>query len=99
MSKELLWPELEVVAMPGNGPKTDKHWLKKQTCCNIEFDRTVQQLLKVPDVMTKLPSPLEERQKIHWRAVPSLREVWEQERKRMSVLLPPEDDFLSCKEL
>jgi hypothetical protein len=32
---------------------------------------------------------------IHWRAVPSLREIWRQERRRMSRLLPPKDDFLS----
>ncbi|KAL7540342.1 hypothetical protein ACHAXR_011801 [Thalassiosira sp. AJA248-18] len=94
---ELVWPKLEDMARRG-GAKLDEYWVKKQTCCDVELDSTVQQLLNVLDVMTELPSPLEERQKIHWRAVPSLREIWEQERKRMSILLPPENDFLSCKE-
>jgi len=76
----------------------DEHWLLKTTSCDLEFDSTVNQLLNVLDVMTELPSPIEERQKIHWRAVPSLKEVWEQERKRMSILLPPENDFLTCME-
>lgn len=93
----LLWPQLNDT---NRESKTwlNEYWLKKQTSCDLEFDSTVQQLLNVLDVMTALPSPLEERQKIHWRAVPSLREIWEQERKRMSILLPPENDFLSCIE-
>ena len=66
-----------------------------QKACDLEFDTTVQNILNVHNVMTELPSPLEEQQKIHWRAVPSLKEIWEQERKRMSILLSPEKDFLS----
>ena len=95
---EWMWPKLETSDVDGGTTKLNEYWTKKQTCCDVEFDSTVQQLLNVLDVMTELPSPLEERQKIHWRAVPSLREIWEQERKRMSLLLPPENDFLSCKE-
>ncbi|KAL7553101.1 hypothetical protein ACHAWF_016353, partial [Thalassiosira exigua] len=95
VSDELLWPQREGEEAT---TRTDRHWLKKQTCCDVELDCTVRELLDVRDVMTELPSPLEERQKIHWRAVPSLREVWEQERERMSALLPPENDFLSCRE-
>jgi len=105
--KELVWPQSSLDSSTTNQEDTntttttrlkDEHWLIKETCCDLEFDCTVQHLLNVLDVMTTLPSPLEERQKIHWRAVPSLREIWEQERKRMSLLLPPEDDFLSCVE-
>jgi hypothetical protein len=43
--------------------------------------------------MTRLPSQSEE--EIHWRAVPSLREIWAEERQRMASLLPPKDNFLS----
>ena len=43
--------------------------------------------------MTRLPSQTEE--EIHWRAVPSLREIWAEERQRMATLLPPKDNFLS----
>lgn len=32
---------------------------------------------------------------VHWRAVPSLREIWSEERKRMAHLLPPKENFLS----
>ena len=93
----LLWPQLNDTS-PESKTRLNEHWLKKQTSCDLEFDCTVHQLLNVLDVMTALPSLLEERQRIHWRAVPSLREIWEQERKRMSTLLPPENDFLSCME-
>jgi exonuclease VII large subunit len=33
---------------------------------------------------------------VHWRADPSLREIWKQERLRMSKLLSPANDFLSA---
>ncbi len=33
---------------------------------------------------------------VHWRAVPSLREIWSEERKRMAHLLPPKENFLSA---
>jgi hypothetical protein len=99
---ELMWPRSKNVS---NGSESqqqsiflEQHWLKKQTSCDLEFDTTVENILNVHDVMTELPSPLEERQKIHWRAVPSLREIWEQERKRMKVLLAPDKDFLSMAE-
>jgi hypothetical protein len=92
-----LWPQLNDTKLESK-TRLNEHWLKKQTSCDLEFDSTVQKILNILDVMTALPSALEERQKIHWRAVPSLREIWEQERKRMSILLPPENDFLSCTE-
>ncbi len=44
--------------------------------------------------MTKLPSQSEI--DVHWRAVPSLREIWAEERDRMARLLPPKDNFLSA---
>ena len=105
VGKDLLW---RVYEDDNKHPSSDKlctsfrvnsrQWLKKQTSCDLEFDTTVEHILNVLDVMTDLPSPLEERQKIHWRAVPSLREIWEQERKRMKVLLSPDKDFLSAEE-
>lgn len=46
--------------------------------------------------MTSLPNEQEECQsEIHWRAVPSLREIWTEERQRMKVLLSAKDNFLS----
>lgn len=73
----------------------DPFWTRKETSCDIEMDATVEQILNVKSVMTSLPEDEEERQKIHWRAVPSLREIWRKERQRMNKLLPPKDDFLS----
>ena len=94
-SDELLWPK-QLGEAVSSQDGIDQYWLKKQTSCDLEFDTTVHKILNVLDVMKVLPTPLEERQKVHWRAVPSLREIWEQERKRMAELLPPENDFLSC---
>jgi len=46
--------------------------------------------------MTSLPNEQEEREHgIHWRAVPSLREIWAEERQRMKVLLSVNDNFLT----
>ena len=69
--------------------------LEKETSCDVELDIHVSQIVNVHDVMTELPDDREERERIHWRAVPSLREIWKQERSRMSKLLAPENDFLS----
>eukprot|EP00978_Attheya_sp_CCMP212_P005618 scaffold12580_cov55-Attheya_sp.AAC.8 len=73
----------------------DQYWTRKETSCDVEFDTSVHQILNVHNVMTSLPDTPEERDQIHWRAVPSLHEIWEQERTRMSTLLPPQHDFLS----
>jgi hypothetical protein len=70
-------------------------WTKKETSCDLELDIMVQDILNVNDVITELPDDSDERQKLHWRAVPSLREIWKQERSRMAKLLKPQDDFLS----
>ncbi|KAL7565302.1 hypothetical protein ACA910_014590 [Epithemia clementina (nom. ined.)] len=69
--------------------------LEKDTSCDVELDISVDQIMNIFDVMKTLPEDKEERARIHWRAVPSLREIWKQERLRMSTLLPPENDFLS----
>jgi hypothetical protein len=71
---------------------------KKQTSCDLELDISVFSILNVFEVMTDLPDDWEARQQIHWRAVPSLREIWSQERRRMAKLLKPQDDFLSGAE-
>lgn len=75
--------------------KIDQFWSRKATSCDVELDVSVDQILNVKDIMTDLPEEEDERQKIHWRAVPSLKEIWKQERRRMSKLLAPTDDFLS----
>jgi hypothetical protein len=68
---------------------------KKETSCDIEIDCTVQDILNVQTVLTSLPDEQDERDRIQWRAVPSLQEIWRQERRRMQKLLKPQDDFLS----
>lgn len=68
---------------------------EKMTSCDIELDIHVSNIENQFDVMTNLPSQYEDRQRTHWRAVPSLHEIWKQERRRMSKLLPPQEDFLS----
>jgi DNA polymerase elongation subunit (family B) len=73
-------------------------WTRMQTSCDVELDVSVDSILNVLEVMTQLPDEWEERQQIHWRAVPSLREIWSQERRRMAKLLKPQDDFLSRSE-
>lgn len=72
---------------------------KKCTSADIEIDCTVDALRNVDDVLRTMPSDLEERDKIQWRAVPSLQEIWRQERRRMAKLLKPDDDFLTHPEL
>lgn len=57
---------------------------------NILF--AVTNILNVNDVLTSLPG---DDQNIHWRAVPSLREIWDEERTRMANLLPPKDMFIN----
>jgi len=77
---------------PHNGPGP---WSKKCTSCEVEIDVHVQDILNINEVMTELPLSISERQSTHWRAVPSLREMWQEERRRMAKLLRPQDDFLS----
>lgn len=68
---------------------------KKGTSCDVEIDCTVNDLRNIETVMKSLPSEQEESDRISWRAVPSLQEIWKQERRRMAKLLQPEHDFLS----
>ena len=65
----------------------------KETSCDVEVDVSVEHIMNVRSIMTDVAD--EERDYVHWRAVPSLREIWRQERRRMSRLLKPQDDFLS----
>ena len=74
--------------------KRDPVWSKKETSCDLEFDCTVDQIMNVRTVIMSKSAD----NAVQWRAVPSLREIWRQERRRMSLLLPPKDDFLSQSE-
>ena len=47
--------------------------------------------MNVNDVIKEAPDDPE----VHWRACPSLKEIWAEERTRMATLLPPKDNFLS----
>ena len=62
----------------------------KNSSCDVEIDCTVRDIQNVDDVMTSLPLDQSERDKIQWRAVPSLQEIWREERVRMKKLLSPE---------
>lgn len=53
---------------------------------------SVTSILNVLQVMTELP---DDDESVHWRAVPSLYEIWQEERRRMAKLVPPQGDFLS----
>lgn len=64
---------------------------RKEMSTHVELDADVSAILNVLDVMTEAPDDPQ----IQWRAVPSLREIWMQERRRMSKLLDPKDDFLN----
>lgn len=50
--------------------------------------------MNVNDVITELSSD----EDAHWRAVPSLREIWSEERHRMSTFLNSEDNFLNAND-
>ena len=80
---------------PSDMPIEDQYWTTKETLCDVEVDTTVNELLNVKDVMTSLPDDPSERARVHWRAVPSLREIWELERSRMASLVTKEEDFLN----
>ncbi|KAG7363113.1 replicative DNA polymerase [Nitzschia inconspicua] len=60
------------------------------TSCDVEIDCSVEDILNVESILTGLPSDQVERDKIQWRAVPSLQEIWKEERARMKRLLSPE---------
>lgn len=58
---------------------------------SIDCKCLVQNIMNVNDVITDISSD----EDAYWRAVPSLREIWSEERHRMSVFLDSEDDFLN----
>ena len=68
---------------------------EKATSCDVDLDTHVSNIANQFDIMVNLPTQYDDRQRVHWRAVPSLHEIWKQERRRMSKLLPPQEDFLS----
>lgn len=61
----------------------------KNTSCDVEIDCTVRDIGNVDAVLTTMPSDQDERDRIQWRAVPSLQEIWREERRRMDRLLSP----------
>ncbi len=67
--------------------------IKKETSCGLELDVSVEAILNVLSVMTGIEE--EDKDTVHWRAVPSLREIWQEERRRMAKLVLPSNDFLS----
>jgi hypothetical protein len=60
------------------------------TICDVELDVHVRDILNVLDIMTEQPED-----GVHWRAVPSLRELWAEERRRMEQLLPKTTENIS----
>ena len=92
-SKEYRWDDAlqPIVAKTMNSRSLSE----KMTSCDVELDIHVSNIANQFDVMINLPSQYENHRRTHWRAVPSLHEIWKQERRRMSKLLPPQEDFLS----
>ena len=78
-----------------NPSTNEPFWAKKETSCDVEIDVYVTDTLNVKSIMKALPEDDGDSRNIHWRAVPSLREIWQEERRRMAKLLAPKDDFLS----
>jgi len=76
-------------------------WLKKETSSEVEIDTTISEIMNVNDIMTPFDmvgdSAPEKESEIFWRAVPSLYELWQEERSRMKRLLPQSLDFLNFK--
>jgi hypothetical protein len=66
---------------------------KKISSCDVEMDCTVDDMLNRDAVMKTMPD--DEIDEIHWRAVPSLQEIWKEERIRMRQLLGPQHDLVS----
>ena len=62
----------------------------RETICDVEIDVHVRDILNVLDIMTEQQSG-----SVHWRAVPSLRELWAEERQRMELLLPKTEENIS----
>jgi hypothetical protein len=98
-SGRYMWPEdsEKNQGRSDDSPSYGLHsfWMSRETSCDVEFDTTVDEILNVQTVMKSLPEDEEERLKIHWRAVPSLREVWLQERRRWARLLKPKEDIVT----
>ena len=71
--------------------------VEKESTCDVELDVCVDQIINIDDIMTEASSEEEENEEIHWRAVPSLREIWKDERRRMRQILAPAHNFLSSQ--
>mmetsp|Transcript_41763 Transcript_41763/g.100565 ORF Transcript_41763/g.100565 Transcript_41763/m.100565 type:complete len:2052 (-) Transcript_41763:1552-7707(-) len=66
---------------------------KKVSSCDVEMDCTVDDIMNRDAVLKTLLT--EEKDEVHWRAVPSLQEIWKEERIRMRTLLGPQHDLVS----
>jgi hypothetical protein len=67
----------------------------KKSSCDIEMDVHVENIMNVQSVMKTMPEDQGEKDEIHWRAVPSLQDIWKEERIRMRQLLGPQHDLVS----
>jgi hypothetical protein len=65
--------------------KMDEFWTRKETSCDIEADTTVKNISNVQYILRPDDDDAND-DTIHWRAVPSLREIWEEEKRRMEYL-------------
>lgn len=66
---------------------------KKISSCDVEMDCTVDDILNRDAVMKTMPE--DDKDDIHWRAVPSLQEIWKEERIRMRQLLGAQHDLVA----
>eukprot|EP00980_Cylindrotheca_fusiformis_P005461 scaffold1169_cov120-Cylindrotheca_fusiformis.AAC.11 len=66
---------------------------KKISSCDVEMDCSVNDILNRDSVIKTMLE--EEKDEIHWRAVPSLQEIWKEERDRMRRLLGAQHELVS----
>jgi len=86
ISDNLLWQSVcNMENSSSSCVEMDEFWTRRETSCDIEADTTVHNISNV----TQILRPDDDNAKdhtIHWRAVPSLREIWEEEKRRMEYL-------------
>ena len=86
-----LWSSL----YSGDENDTLKARTEKVSSCDVEMDCRIEDIMNKQAVMKTMPEDQNEKDEIYWRAVPSLQEIWRQERIRMKALLGEEHELVS----
>jgi len=81
--------------------KLQPPWTKRMSLrSHIEIDTHVTEIInrEVDELHQSNVNSQSKSKKIYWRAIPSLREIWEEERARCAEFLPPDKAFLTPEE-